>query len=198
MFVVGLTGGIASGKSVVSNMLSNLGASIIDADEISREVMIPHTKCWKEVIASYGSELLLEDLTIDRKKLAISVFNDSEQIKKLNRIVHPYIMQRIEEMIEEIKNNNPQALVIVDAALLVETGVYKHYDKLIVVYVSKETQIERLMIRDAMNREEAESRIDLQSPLTQKLKVADYIIENEGPLSKTREEVEKVYKALTT
>ncbi len=198
MFVVGLTGGIASGKSVVSNMLRDLGASIIDADEISREIMIPHTKCWEEVITSYGSDLLLEDLTIDRKKLAISVFKDSEQIKKLNRIVHPYIMQRIEEMIEEIKDKDPQALVIVDAALLVETGVYKHYDKLIVVYVSKETQLKRLMIRDAMSQEEAESRIDLQSPLTEKLKVADYIIENEVSLSKTREEVEKVYKALTT
>ena len=197
MFVVGLTGGIASGKSVVSNMLRDLGACIIDADETSREVMIPHTKCWEEVIASYGSELLQEDLTIDRKKLAISVFKDSEQIEKLNRIVHPYIMQRIEEMIEEIKARDPQSLVIVDAALLVETGVYKHYDKLIVVYVSKETQLERLMNRDAMSREEAESRIDLQSPLTQKLKVADYVIENEGPLSKTKKEVEKVYKALT-
>lgn len=198
MFVVGLTGGIASGKSVVSNMLRDLGASIIDADEISREVMIPHTKCWEEVIASYGSELLLEDLTIDRKKLAISVFKDSKKIKKLNRIVHPYIMQRIEEMIDEIRDKDPQALVIVDAALLVETGVYKHYDKLIVVYVNKETQLKRLIIRDAMSEEEAESRIDLQSPLTEKLKVADYIIENEGSLSKTREEVEKVYKALTT
>ncbi len=198
MFVVGLTGGIASGKSVVSNMLRDLGASIIDADEISREIMIPHTKCWEEVITSYGSDLLLEDLTIDRKKLAISVFKDSEQIKKLNRIVHPYIMQRIEEMIEEIKDKDPQALVIVDAALLVETDVYKHYDKLIVVYVSKETQLKRLMIRDAMSQEEAESRIDLQSPLTEKLKVADYIIENELSLSKTRKEVEKVYKALTT
>ena len=198
MFVVGLTGGIASGKSVVSNMLRDLGAGIIDADEISREVMIPHTKCWEEVIASYGSELLLEDLTIDRKKLAISVFKDSKKIKKLNRIVHPYIMQRIEEMIDEIRSKDPQALVIVDAALLVETGVYKHYDKLIVVYVSKETQLKRLIIRDAMSQEEAESRIDLQSPLTEKLKVADYIIENEGSLSKTREEVEKVYKALTT
>jgi len=198
MFVVGLTGGIASGKSVVSNMLRDLGASIIDADEISREVMIPHTKCWEEVIASYGSELLLEDLTIDRKKLAISVFKNSEQIKKLNRIVHPYIMQRIEEMIEKIKAKYPQALVIVDAALLVETGVYEHYDKLIVVYVSKETQLKRLIIRDAMSQEEAESRIELQSPLTEKLKVADYKIENEGSLSETREEVEKVYKALTT
>ena len=198
MFVVGLTGGIASGKSVVSNMLRDLGASIIDADEISREIMIPHTKSWEEVITLYGNDLLLEDLTIDRKKLAISVFKDSEQIKKLNRIVHPYIMQRIEEMIEEIRDKNPQALVIVDAALLVETGVYKHYDKLIVVYVSKKTQLKRLMIRDAMSREEAKSRIDLQSPLTEKLKVADYIIENEGSLSKTREEVEKVYKALTT
>lgn len=198
MFVVGLTGGIASGKSVVSNMLRDLGAIIIDADEISRDVMIPHTKCWEEIIATYGSELLLEDLTIDRKKLAVSVFKDSEHIKKLNKIVHPYIMQRIEEMIEEIKENDPQSLVIVDAALLVETNMYKRYDKLIVVYVSKETQLKRLMIRDAMSREEAASRVDLQLPLTEKIKVADYVIENEGSLSKTREEVEKVYKVLTT
>ena len=198
MLIVGLTGGIASGKSVVSNMLRDMGATIIDADEISREVMLPHTKCWEEVVSTYGSELLLEDLTIDRKKLAVSVFNDPEQIKKLNNIVHPYIMKRIEEMIEEIKDNNPQALVIVDAALLVETNAYKRYDKLIVVYVSKETQLKRLMIRDAMSREEAESRMDLQLPLREKIKVADYVIENEGSLSKTREAVEKVYKALVT
>ncbi len=196
MLVVGLTGGIAGGKTVVSKMLSDLGTRVIDADEISREVMSPHTKCWDEVIASYGNELLLEDLTIDRKKLAVFVFRDPKRLAKLNKIVHPYIMKRIEEMLDTIKEEDPQSIVIVDAALLVETGLYKYYDKLIVVYATKETQLKRLMNRDGMSQEEAQSRIDLQLPLSEKMKVADYIINNEGSLSKTRDEVEKVFKAL--
>jgi len=198
MFVVGLTGGIASGKSVVSEILRKLGAQVIDADEISREVMVPHTKCWKEVVTSYGREILREDLTIDREKLANSVFNNTEQLDKLNRIVHPEIMKRIDERLREIRLKYPQAIVIVDAALLVETGAYKSYDKLIVVNVSEETQLERLINRDGMSREEAKNRIILQLPLSQKVKVADYIIENEGSLFRTRENAEKVFKELSS
>lgn len=198
MFVVGLTGGIASGKSVVSEILRKLGAQVIDADEISREVMVPHTKCWKEVVTSYGSEILREDLTIDREKLANSVFNNTEQLDKLNRIVHPEIMKRIDERLREIRLKYPQAIVIVDAALLVETGAYKSYDKLIVVYVSEETQLKRLINRDGMSREEAKNRVILQLPLSEKVKVADYIIENEGSLVRTRENAEKVFKELSS
>lgn len=198
MFVVGLTGGIASGKSVVSEILRKLGAQVIDADEISREVMVPHTKCWKEVVTSYGREILREDLTIDREKLANSVFNNTEQLDKLNRIVHPEIMKRIDERLREIRLKYPQAIVIVDAALLVETGAYKSYDKLIVVNVSEETQLERLINRDGMSREEAKNRIILQLPLSEKVKVADYIIENEGSLFRTRENAEKVFKELSS
>ncbi len=198
MFVVGLTGGIASGKSVVSEILRKLGAQVIDADEISREVMVPHTKCWKEVVTSYGSEILREDLTIDREKLANSVFNNTEQLDKLNRIVHPEIMKRIDERLREIRLKYPQAIVIVDAALLVETGAYKSYDKLIVVYVNEEMQLKRLINRDGMSREEAKNRIILQLPLSEKVKLADYIIENEGSLVRTRENAEKVFKELSS
>ena len=198
MFVVGLTGGIASGKSVVSEILRKLGAQVIDADELSREVMVPHTKCWKEVVTSYGREILREDLTIDREKLANSVFNNTEQLDKLNRIVHPEIMKRIDERLRDIGLKYPQAIVIVDAALLVETGAYKSYDKLIVVYVSEETQLERLINRDGMSREEAKNRIILQLPLSEKLKAADYIIENEGSLVRTRENAGKVFKELSS
>jgi dephospho-CoA kinase len=198
MFVVGLTGGIASGKSVVSEILRKLGAQVIDADEISREVMVPHTKCWKEVVTSYGSEILREDLTIDREKLANSVFNNTEQLDKLNRIVHPEIMKRIDERLREIRLKYPQAIVIVDAALLVETGAYKSYDKLILVYVSEEMQLKRLINRDGMSQEEAKNRIILQLPLSEKVKVADYIIENEGSLVRTRENAEKVFKELSS
>lgn len=197
MVVVGLTGGIASGKSVISNMLRDLGAVIIDADEISREVMFPHSRCWEEVVAAYGSECLLDDLTIDRKKLAMIVFGDSKRIQQLNRIVHPYIKKRIDEIIDDMKGRYPHALLIVDAALLVETGLYKHYDKLIVVSASRDTQVKRLISRDGVSREEAEGRVDCQLPLSEKLKVADYIIENEGSFDNTREEVEKVYQVLT-
>lgn len=198
MLIVGLTGGIASGKSVASKILRELGTLVIDADEVSREVMVPHTKCWKKVIRYFGKEILREDLTIDRKELADLVFNNPEQLVKLNSVVHPEIMRLIEEKLEEIKEKDPQAMVVIDAALLVETGMYKSCDKLVVVFAREETQIKRLMARDGVSKDEAQRRVNSQLPLKEKVKLADFVIENEGALRETREEVEKVFKALSS
>ncbi|KPJ57499.1 MAG: hypothetical protein AMJ42_04700 [Deltaproteobacteria bacterium DG_8] len=198
MFVVGLTGGIASGKSVVSKILRELGALLIDADELSREVMLPHKKCWEKVVASFGKEILREDLTIDRKKLAEHVFNNPEQLAKLNSLVHPEIIRLVEGKLEEIKKEDTQAIVIIDAALLVETGMYKNYDRLVVVHAREETQLKRLMARDGISRNEAQKRINSQLPLKEKIKLADFVIENDGSLKETREEVEKVFKTLSS
>jgi len=196
MLVVGLTGGIASGKSVVSKMLKELGAWVIDADDVSREVMLPHTKCWEQVVASFGKEILKEDLTIDRKMLSDRVFNNCEQLSKLNSISHPEIAKRVEEHLEAIKGKDPQAIVIVDAALLVEAGMYKSYDKLIVVSASNETQLKRIMVRDGLSQEEAQKRINSQLSLKEKVRLADFVIENEGSLENIEDEVKKVFQAL--
>jgi len=198
MLVVGLTGGIASGKSVVSKMLRELGAFLIDADELSREVMLPHKRCWEKVIVSFGREILQKDLTINRKKLADFVFNDPKRLSKLNSLVHPEIMRLIEEKLEEIKREDAQAIVIVDAALLAETGMYKKFDKLVVVHARQNTQLKRLMARNGISQYEAQKRIDSQMPFDEKVKLADFVIENDGSLKETRKQVEKVFKILSS
>ena len=198
MLVVGLTGGIASGKSVVSKILGDLGALVIDADGVSREIMVPHTECWEHLVSSFGKEIVREDLTIDREKLADLVFNNPTKRAKLNSVVHPVIMKRIEERLETIKEEEPETIVVIDAALLIETGMYKRYDKLVVVYAGEETQLKRLMARDGMSRDEAQRRIDSQLPLREKIKLADFVIENKGSLKKTKGEVEKVFKILSS
>jgi len=198
MLVVGLTGGIASGKSVVTKIFKELGALVIDADEVSREVMAPHTECWQQVVVHFGDEYVRDDLCIDRTKLAERVFSNAQERDHLNRIVHPFILKRIEEKLEVIRREYPRAMVIVDAALLVETGMYTRYDKLTVVQVSEETQLSRLMARDGLSRGEALQRINSQMPLKEKMKLADFVIENEGPLSSTREKVEYIFNYVSS
>ena len=197
MLVVGLTGGIASGKTVVSRMLKDLGALIIDADEVSREVVAPQTRCWEKLVSSFGKEILQEDLTLDRKKLADRVFNNPKELLTLNSLIHPEIKERIDDRLIAIKNKNPEAIVIIDAALIIETGMYEKYDKLIVVCADEKTQIERILHRDKLSQDEAEKRIHSQLPLRDKLKIADFVIENEGTLSKTKEQVEKVFNTIS-
>jgi dephospho-CoA kinase len=196
MLVVGLTGGIASGKSVVAAMFKELGARVIDADRISREVMVPHTECWEKVLHHFGKAILASNLTINRKKLASEIFADSEKRSVLNRIVHPFIQKRIDEMLSRIRSFDPGALVVIDAALLVETGQYKCYDKLVVVATEEKTQLSRLVSRDKLSREEALRRARAQLPLAEKKKVADYVINNGGSLGETRKQTEELFHAL--
>ena len=198
MLVVGLTGGIASGKTVVSKMLKDLGALIIDADEISREVVAPQTRCWEKLVSSFGKEILQEDLTLDRKKLADRVFNNPKELLTLNSLIHPEIMERIDDRLLAIKEKNPELIVIIDAALIIETGMYEKYDKLIVVCAGEKTQIERILHRDELSQDEAKKRIHSQLPLRDKIKIADFVIENEGALSKTKEQVEKVFNTISS
>jgi dephospho-CoA kinase len=196
MLVVGLTGGIASGKSVVAQMLKELGAQVIDADSVSREVMAPHTECWEEVSKQFGKRILDTNLIINRRKLASEIFADSEKRALLNAIVHPFIKRRIDEMLSRIHSADPSALVIIDAALLVETGQYRCYDKLVVVATGEKTQLNRLVNRDNLSRKEALRRVSAQLPLDEKKKVADYVINNEGSLEDTRKQTEKLFHAL--
>jgi len=198
MFIAGLTGGIASGKSETAKILRKLGARVIDADAISRDVMVPQTDCWQKVTAVFGKEILGADLTIDRAKLARIVFADPQKRLLLNNLVHPVIMHTIEEMLARIQTEEPDALVIIDAALLVETGIYKRCEKLVVICAPEDTQIKRLLERDGMSREEAQMRIAAQLPLGEKVKVADYLITNDGSLEALQSETIKVFQSLLT
>lgn len=196
MLLVGLTGGIASGKTVVSNKLRDLGAHVIDADDISRVVMVPQTPCWKKIVENFGENILKKDSSIDRKILASVIFDDPQKRKCLNDIVHPEIAQRINLQVARINSDRPDAIIIIEAALLVETGAYKKYEKLIVVYASDELQEDRMIERDGITRGEARKRIDAQWPIVTKMKMADYLIQNEGSLELLYRDTERVFASL--
>ena len=196
MLLVGLTGGIASGKTVVSNKLRDLGAYVIDADDISRDVMVPKSPCWNKLVETFGNEILNKDYNIDRKILASLVFDDPQKRKCLNDIVHPEIKKRINLELARLKAELPDAIVIIEAALLVETGIYREYDKLIVVYAGKKLQEERMNKRDGITRDEARKRIAAQWPMVSKMNVADYLIQNESSLERLSKDTERVFASL--
>jgi dephospho-CoA kinase len=196
MKVIGLTGNIASGKSSVAAILEELGAKVIDADEVARLVVEPGKPAWREIINRFGKNILEPDGAINRKKLGEFIFNDQEKRKSLNEITHPRIIGMIRELVEEYgKQNTP--VVIIEAALIVEKGgLGGLIEGLIVVTSDEESQIKRLMERNEFSREEAESRLGAQMPEQEKVKHADYIIDNSGPIEGTREQVIDLWKVI--
>jgi dephospho-CoA kinase len=196
MLIVGLTGGVASGKTAVSKVLKEQGAYIIDADRIARELVQPRKPAWKEIIRAFGQEILQEDGSIHRKKLAGKVFADAKQRKRLNRMLHPRIRKEMDRRVKEIGQRDPEAIVVIDAPLLVELGNHRQTDKLIVVTSTRTQQIERLKDRDGANPEEALRIVSSQMPLEEKLKFADFVIRNEGSLEETKRKAREVFKEL--
>jgi dephospho-CoA kinase len=194
MPVIGLTGGVASGKSTVSRMLSELGAYVIDADLIARQVVEPGREAWKEVADAFGEGVLNPDRTINRKALGDIVFNDREALSKLNSIIHPRVIATENEQIKEIQKREPQAIIVLDIPLLIETGGLGRVEKLIVVVADEDRQIERLVERRGLSREEAMKRIRTQMPLKEKAKFADYVIDNNGTLEATLSQVKSIWK----
>jgi dephospho-CoA kinase len=192
MLIVGLTGGVASGKSVVSQVWKEEGAVLIDADRIARELVQPRAPAWKALVKAFGKEILQEDGSIHRKKLATRVFSNPVEKDRLNRILHPRIKREINRRIKGIGQKGPKAIVVIDAALLVETGYYRDVDKVVVVTSTKKQQIERLRRRDQMDQGMARGIIDSQIRGEERIKVADIIIRNEGSL----EEIEKKAKGV--
>lgn len=178
MTVVGLTGGVATGKSLVSAELGRLGARIIDADLISREVFRPGTHEFEEAVRAFGAGILASDGTIDRKRLGAVVFGDPVKLRLLNGITHPAILRRIREDVESLKGAGGEDVIVVDAALLFETGLDVDMDTVVVVYAPPDAQVARLMKRDGLTLEEARSRIDSQMPIDEKVKRAGHIIDN--------------------
>ena len=196
MLIIGLTGGVASGKSTVSNVLKEEGAHLIDADRIARELVQPHTPAWHELIKLFGEEILEEDGSIHRKKLAALVFSHPEKRGLLNQLLHPRIREEMQRRMKEIGQRDPEAIVVIDAALLVETGAYREVDRLIVVYCSEAQQIERLQRRDGLSREEAERIVSAQLPLKEKVNVADRVISNEGTIEETKRKAKDIFEEL--
>lgn len=190
MKVIGLTGGIASGKSVISSYLKELGGYIIDADKVARDIVKPHSKAWSEIIKVFGKRVLAADGNINRALLGQIVFNDAKSLQELNEITHPEIDRIIKNQIEKFRNGMIKApFLVIDAPLLIEFGLNAIVDEVWLVVVASETQVKRIVERDRISEEEAWQRINSQMPLEEKLKYADRIIDNNGSLQETYRQV---------
>src|SRR5215216_3030142 len=196
MLRVGLTGSIAVGKSFVASVFEELGCHLLDADQTAREVVMPGTPGLKALTEAFGEEILNPDGTLDRKQLGAVVFNDESQRQRLNHILHPFIIARQDEILREWETKDPKGIGIVDAALMIESGGYRRFDKLIVVHCRPEVQLERLMLRDKLSREEAQRRINSQMSQEEKQKFADYLIDTSDGFEPTRAQTVQVYEQL--
>jgi dephospho-CoA kinase len=193
---VGLTGGIASGKTFVGEALAAWGCFVIQADEIGRQVMAPGGEAYDGVVREFGSEILAPDGSIDRPRLAELVFQNPERLARLNALVHPPVLRREEEMAAEFFALEPHGIVVVEAAILIETGSYRRYDKLILVVSAPDQQIERALRREGAKEADVRARIERQMPLEEKRKYADYVIDTSGEKEDTLRQTRAVHEAL--
>lgn len=196
MLKVGLTGSIAVGKSHVLSILRDLGCVTFDADKIAHSVMEPGRAAYDDIVREFGREVLAEGGSIDRAKLGAIVFADPGRRERLNRIVHPRVIEEQNRLLKEAETADPNAIAIVDAALMIESGGYKRFDKLVVVYCDRETQIERLMRRNQITREDAERRVAAQMSSEEKRRFGDYEVDTSGTTEETRKRVIEVYNSL--
>ncbi|KAG1731946.1 dephospho-CoA kinase-domain-containing protein [Suillus lakei] len=188
MLVVGLTGGIATGKSTVSSILKSRQVPVIDADVLAREVVQPGTKGLSQIVAYFGSEVLLPDATLDRKKLGAIIFNNEAKRKKLNSIIHPAVSRAILFNVFWCWLRGKK-LCVVDVPLLIEGGLWKWMGKVVVVYCSADIQLQRLMKRDNSSREDALARLNSQLPIAQKVEYADIVVDNSGSLEDLKQQI---------
>ncbi len=196
MLIIGLTGGIASGKSTVANMLAEKGAYLIDADQLAREVVEPDQPAWREIVGWLGESILLPDRRIDRAGLSRLVFNDRVMLEKLNKIVHPRVGSRFITLSEEIRQKDPGAVVVYDIPLLIEAGMQQIVDVILLVYVPREVQIARLKMRNGLDKKDAEQRLRAQMPLEEKKKYAHTVIDNSGSFDDTARQVEVFWRTV--
>lgn len=196
MLKVGLTGSIAVGKSTVCDIFRELGCHILDADRTAREVVEQGTAGLEKVVKQFGKNILKPDGSLDRAALGGIVFADEAKRNLLNSIIHPLVFKAQNEWIESLEKSDPHGIAIVDAALMIESGGYKRFNKLIVVWCNADIQLARLMKRDGFSIEEAKRRIDSQMPQEDKKKFADYLIDTSDSLDETRRQVLEVHKQL--
>lgn len=191
---IGLTGGAATGKSTVGSILKELGAYIIDLDLIAREVVEKGSPCLEEIAAQFGKDMLRPDGGLDRKKLGDLVFSDRDKLRKLNSIVHPVMIDRVEKELAELEKRSDIPAVVIDAAILIEMGLHRLVDSVWLVKADKETQVRRLVERDGMSREKAENIIDSQMPMEEKERLADLVIENTGTKKELETKIRKLWR----
>lgn len=196
MLRVGLTGSIGVGKTFVTSVFAELGCHVLDADQTAREVVMPGTPGLKALTETFGEEILNPDGTLNRKQLGAVVFNDESQRQRLNHILHPFIIARQDEIMNAWEAEDPDGIGIIDAALMIESGGYKRFDKLIVVHCRPEVQLERLMLRDKLSRDEALRRINAQMPQEEKQKFADYLIDTSDGFEPTKTQIVAVHNQL--
>jgi len=192
--IIGITGSFGSGKTTVAKMFARFGAYVIDADNLCHLLMAPSKKIYKKIINTFGEGILNKNKTISRSKLAIVVFKERGKQELLNKLVHPDL---ISEMVKIIRRKKKTKVIVVDAALLIESGFYKKIDKLVVVKTDIDKQIDRLIrVKKGLTKKEILDRIAMQMPLDQKIRVADFIVDNNGQRSRTLIQVEKIWKTI--
>jgi len=196
MLSVGLTGGIGSGKSLAARLFSQLGAHLIDADVIAREVVLPGQDGWERVVEHFGADILGQDGCIDRKRMGDIVFGDAQKRGQLNALLHPLITARLQSHQALIAAEYPEGIIIADVPLLIECGMTGDFDKIVLVYADRETRIKRLIRRNGLTEQEAEKRLRAQMDLQKKIKYADFVINNTGDREFLKKEVARVYMML--
>ncbi len=192
--ILGVTGGVATGKSTIAGMLRQLGAVVIDADRISHRFLRRGTPSWQKVVDEFGDEILNKNLVINRKRLGKIIFADKDKRKRLERIIHPLVIETVKRKITQAIKKE-QRIIVIDAPLLIESGMRSLVDKLIVVNATNHIQRKRLAER-GLRREDADRRINSQLPLTMKVKLADYVIENNGDLACTEKQVRRIWNGM--
>jgi dephospho-CoA kinase len=193
--LVGLTGGLATGKSTVAEAFRQLGCVVIDADVLAREVVEPGEPALADVVSEFGREVLGPDGALDRKRLGTIVFGDSDKRRRLEALTHPRIRARFTRRLEELAGRDFDGIVVFDAAVMIESGGYRDMDRLVVVVTDAQTQRARALQRDG-DREDVERRIASQMPLAEKARLADYVVDNSGDRAATLAEVRRVHRAL--
>jgi dephospho-CoA kinase len=196
MLRIGLTGGLATGKSFVGRCLADLGCYLLKADELGHQVLLPGGAAYAAVVAEFGAEILIDGGRIDRRALGAVVFAHPEKLKTLNELVHPAVIAMEEEWMRDIARRHRRAIAVVEAAILIETGSYERFDKLVLTVCSTGQQIERAVKRDGLSREEVLERLGRQMPLEEKRKYADYVIDTSGEKEMTLAQTSRLFAVL--
>lgn len=196
MIVIGLTGNLGAGKTTVAGMFQKLGAKVFNADQMAHELIEPKGACFKEAVRSFGKEILTNG-KIDRKKLARIVFDDSKKLARLNKIIHPKVIQQILEEIARTRQRKQHAApIIVEAALLIESGLHKFVDEIILVKANRRLQLERIFKQRGISKQDALQRLKMQMDVQEKMKFADVVIDNRGNLNQTKKQVEDIWQRI--
>lgn len=195
MRVIGLTGGIASGKSTAARVLAELGARVVDADAIAREVVAPGQPALADLVRAFGREMLLPDGTLDRKRLGAVIFADADKRRALNAITHPRIAAEMQARLGRLRDEGA-GVAVYEAALLVENGVHHGLDGLVVVACDEATQLRRLIERDGFSEAEARARIAAQAPVDDKIRAATWVVDTSGPLGETKKQLARVWEEI--